>query len=637
MRNSSRIYSKIRSLYLLAFLLAIAAGVPGLRAEEEGTARLLVERLPEHAESRYHHSDMAPSGDKVAFSVSTGGWNASTIWVYDIPSREMRQLTYPDTIMVLGDVLAQWSPNGETIAFASDRGGKNSLYLVSSDGGEVRRLTPQPLRDDGTPWACRFSWSPDGERIAFSDGDEEGADLFAIRLNDGAIEQFTDHAGIEQHPDWSGDGASIVYVGDQHGTDELWIYELATRTERKVPTGMTLMSYPVWSPDGEWIAFQKLGLTGFVSYLVSTQGGAARKIGPEGYVNWGAAWDPDGSHLLYHAMERIDAPLMVRDLESDHEVQLLKNMGPLGPFWASWSPDGHKLAFNQITESASGALDTALYVASLETASVRRLAKTVVEGSFLKRQVAAWAIDQQSVIAVVPQGRYTQLAAIDLQRGEQRALTSTPTLKSEVAVSPDGELLAYIARADNNEDIWIYDFITEEELQLTFSGDEKFELAFSPSGDRIAYVAMKSIFSVPTDGGEIVRHSRNTGWDILPQWIDPNSLYYSAGTRDRSVIQVIIDPPEERLLYGSEGVGLHLPFLDADRQHLYYLDQWPVGAIKKVGLAEGEETVTIDGPVARPQFSPDGSMVAYIRQEAELYTTIWRQNVKWLTEKAELP
>ena len=299
MRNSSRIYSKIRSLYLLAFLLAIAAGASGLRAEEEETARLLVERLPEHAESRYHHSDMAPSGDKVAFSVSTGGWNASTIWIYDIPSREMRQLTYPDTSIILGDVLAQWSPNGETIAFASDRGGENSLYLVSSNGGEVRRLTPQPLRDDLSPWACRFSWSPDGERIAFSDGDEEGADLFAIRLNDGATEQLTDHAGIEQYPDWSGDGGSIVYVGDQHGSDGLWIYELATRTERKVPTGMTLMAYPVWSPDGEWIAFQRLGITGMASYLVSTQGGAVRKIGPgQGYVNWGATWDPDGNHLL---------------------------------------------------------------------------------------------------------------------------------------------------------------------------------------------------------------------------------------------------------------------------------------------------------------------------------------------------
>ena len=200
MRNSSRIYSKIRSLYLLAFLLATAAGIPGLRAEEEGTARLLVERLPEHAESRYHHSDMAPSGDKVAFSVSTEGWDASAIWVYDIPSREMRQLTYPDTSMILGDVLAQWSPNGETIAFASDRGGENSLYLVSSDGGEVRRLTPQPLRDDRNPWACRFSWSPDGERIAFSDGHEEGADLFAIRLNDGAIVTHTQLRRIRGDP-----------------------------------------------------------------------------------------------------------------------------------------------------------------------------------------------------------------------------------------------------------------------------------------------------------------------------------------------------------------------------------------------------------------------------------------------------
>ena len=625
---------------MIGILLALVVKIPDLWADVDEMAQLLVERLPEHATERYHHPDISPNGDKVAFSVSTHEGNKSVIWVYDIPSGEMLQLTEPDTNSHIGDVHVQWAPDGRTIAFVSDRSGENHIYLVSSTGGDVQRISIQALRDGTGPWVCRFSWSPDGEHIAFSDSDDEGVDLFTIRLKDNTIEQLTNRPGIEQYPNWSDDGASIIYVGDQSGLDEFWIYDLATGTESKVPMdAISGIAYPVLSPDGEWIVFMAPGIIGLSSFVVSINGGPVRKVAPgDKYVNWGPVWDPDGDHLIYHAVERFDTPLVVRDLASGQSELLLDSLVPLGLLWASWSSDNRYLAFTQIIQSAPGIVDTALYIAEPEIADVRRLVKTVANRSFFKRQAPAWTRDMKSIFAVVPQGAHTQLALIELNGGEQRLLTTAPTFKSEVAISPDGELLVYVARVANKEDLWIYDLITDEELQLTFSGDVKFEPVFSPDGNSIAFVGGSGmhLFTVPTDGGEVVQHTRDRGWDFHPQWIDNDSFYYSSGIGDRSVQLVTLDPSERRLLYGVEGVNIYFPFISRDRRYLYFVYRWSRD-LRQVDLDTGVAKVVIDDRLSRPQFSPDGSKVAYIRQEAQAYATIWRHNIEQIIEKTELP
>ncbi len=625
---------------MIAILLTLVVKVPDLWADMDEMAQLLVERLPEHAKERYHHPDSSPNGEKVAFSVSTDSRNKSVIWVYDIPSGEMLQITDPDMTMDRGDVHVQWSPDGETIAFASDRSGENHIYLVSSTGGELQRLTSQSLRDGDVPWACRFSWSPDGERIAFSDNDDnEGVDLFMIRLNDGAIEQLTEHVGIEQHPAWSPDGTLIVYVSNQDGLNELIVYELATGAERRVPMGaLAGICYPVWSPDGKWIAFLAEATEGLASFIVSVKGGVGQKIGPGNkFANWGPAWDPDGDHLLYHAEERIDVPIIVRDLVSGREEQLIDSLKPLGIFWSSWSLDSRYLAFPQITETAAGALDTAIYVAGTETEEPRRLGKTVVVNSLFKRQAPAWIGDPKKLIAVVPQGRYSQLALIDVQKEEQQVLTATPTFKTEVSVSPDGELMAYVVHAGNKKDLWIYDRITDEELQLTFSGDDKAGPVFSPDGNTIAFIggSERHIFTIPSDGGEVRQHTHDSRWNFDPQWIDERSFYYSGGTKPRSVQRVNLYPSKRDVLFAVKGVSIFFPFLSRDRRQLFYISGWG-GGLHVMDLDTGLENIVVKGGISRPRFSPDGSKVAYVKEE-RMYSTIWRHNIEHVIENSELP
>src|SRR5207237_4649439 len=110
----------------------------------------------------------------------------SDIWIVSTTGGELRKLTNAPK----SDTRARWSPDGRTIAFLSDRGesGKTQIYLIRMDGGEAIPLTSEKEA------VSAHSWSPDGKRIAFvvtdpvSEEDEkqqrEGADaqLFAANV-----------------------------------------------------------------------------------------------------------------------------------------------------------------------------------------------------------------------------------------------------------------------------------------------------------------------------------------------------------------------------------------------------------------------------------------------------------------------
>ena len=209
------------------------------------------------------------------------------------------------------DVSPAWSPNGSEIAFASDRTGRRSIYTMTADGANVRRLV-----DGGSP-----AWSPDGLSLAFASPDG----IAALDLSDGSVDVLRAGPGYIGEPAWSPDGRRLAYVSDFVAYD--FTYDIYTMNadgtgETRLtqgfdlgPRGIRFYLAPAWSPDAGMIAFvygayvkergeqRDMRLT---VALMSPAGVMLKELAWAGDFPWDEsldpktlAWSPDGSGIAY--------------------------------------------------------------------------------------------------------------------------------------------------------------------------------------------------------------------------------------------------------------------------------------------------------------------------------------------------
>jgi TolB protein len=130
--------------------------------------------------------------DEIAFSWSPVANTEIYVMNIEQPDSVHRITQHP-----LTDTAPAWSPDGQAIAFTSDRDGKGSdIYLMRPDGSDLHAITHHEAAD------TMPTWSPDSQRIAFVSNRAGSFDLFMMRLDGSGITQLTFNDADDSHPAW---------------------------------------------------------------------------------------------------------------------------------------------------------------------------------------------------------------------------------------------------------------------------------------------------------------------------------------------------------------------------------------------------------------------------------------------------
>jgi len=191
------------------------------------------------------------AGEHLIYS-STRHRKTSDIYRQRIEGSAITQLTDDAS----NDVMPALSPDGETIAFASDRSGNWDLYLMDADGGPAVQLTNDRTHD------IHPSFSPDGKHLVYSSlSDRSGQwQLVVIDVANPTTKRYIGHGLF---PQWSPKDNTILYQrARERGTRwfSVWTIELDDRGEAGSPTEIVWSSEyacitPSWSPDGKAVVF----------------------------------------------------------------------------------------------------------------------------------------------------------------------------------------------------------------------------------------------------------------------------------------------------------------------------------------------------------------------------------------------
>src|SRR5207244_608774 len=138
-------------------------------------------------------------------------------------------------------------------------------YLVNADGTGYRRLTDDGYGD------VQPQWSPDGATIAFA-SDRDSASFELLRFNpwritlldvaSGATTVIPGQAGLNLNPQWAPDGRSIAYVSDRTGSANVFLYDLDAKEHYQLTnlagavSGLTEQSPSItWAREADRLAF----------------------------------------------------------------------------------------------------------------------------------------------------------------------------------------------------------------------------------------------------------------------------------------------------------------------------------------------------------------------------------------------
>lgn len=263
----------------------------------------------------YQRPAVSNDGSKIAYVRQTNEHD------YELHVKDLQ--SGKSTLIANGDQFcgsAAWAPSRDKLAYLKNRATTNatSLYVADPDG-----RAPVALIDSGNVRSP--AWSPEGKVLAFAERREDHAGIYTGRANGTDPQRLTDHGAA---PVWSPDGHKIAFVSRVTGSAQIYVMNADGSTVRQLTHTVGPARWPgwpsngdgspVWSPNGQKIAFES-GRNGTPDmYLINRDGSNQKRLTYSVKQDKNPTWSPSGDHLLFQSD---------RERANDAEIFLMARNG----------------------------------------------------------------------------------------------------------------------------------------------------------------------------------------------------------------------------------------------------------------------------------------------------------------------
>lgn len=474
-----------------------------------GTPKRIAEGLAYEQQPRF-----SPDGRRIAFTSDRGG--GDNIWVMNLDGTDKRQVTKEDFRLLNQP---SWSPDGQYIIakkhFTTQRSaGTGEVWLFHVSGGSgvqlVKRASEELQKELGEP-----IYAPDGKSIYYTRNITRGptfeyaqnsrTDLFDIERYDidtGEVTTAVSGFGGSVRPTPSPDGKSIAFVRRYRGKSTLWVKDLTTGAERRIYDALDRDVQETWAVTG---VYPNMAWTADGKSLVFWAGGKIRRV------------DADGANAREIPFRVDDTRVVIDAVHPQIDVAPDRFQTKM-PRWASVSPDGRTVVFETLGK---------LWLKPAAGGTARRL----VKGSDAELELwPSWSRDGRSIVFVgwTDEG-LGQVRTVAAAGGAPRDVTRLPGHYARPRFSPDGRTIVYeanqggaltAARGNENPGIYRIPAAGGTPERITRNGASP---QFGAASDRVFMIAIekgkRQLVSTDLNGGE--RHVHAVGEMVVDYAVSP--------------------------------------------------------------------------------------------------------------------